>query len=230
MHMDLAECYYSNQDQISALDISLGNFASFTSSNLTSPKAPAFSPITPQHTNTHSPLCTNMGSSTPLQVNPCLVPPSSQGMLLSQPTSPSLGSHSVMPPLYASSPMAAKRVAWSGFKVVIDNIDMTRHQTFERQTKSIHYVNSYAVRDRIDLSSYCTTEVTNTELSVKSLLPTEDDRKCILTNFAVLAARILCESIPALQEIPDLSTRHIIHMHSEEMNSKSDIVRELQIA
>ena len=89
-------------------------------------------------------------------------------------------------------------------------------------------MNAYAVRDRVDLSSYCTTEATNTEsvVSVESLLPNENDRKCIMANFVLLAARIMCESIPALQEIPDLAMNHMLHVHSAEMNSRSEIVRE----
>ena len=130
-------------------------------------------------------------------------------------------------PLAASSPNVTKPWKWSGFKLVIDNIDMNlrpRHQTFERQTKSIHYVNCYAVRDRVDLSSYSNTNIRHV-VPIESLLPLEDDRRSIMGNFVILAGRILCESIPALCQIPHLATQHILHPHSKEMNSKSEIVR-----
>ena len=46
--------------------------------------------------------------------------------------------------------------AWCGFTLVGDNIDKTvrrRHQLMDRTTQSLHYFNSYAVRDRVDFSS-----------------------------------------------------------------------------
>ena len=45
---------------------------------------------------------------------------------------------------------------WHGFKVVGDNVDKTikpRHMREDRQTKSIHYFQIYAVKDRVDLSN-----------------------------------------------------------------------------
>ena len=44
---------------------------------------------------------------------------------------------------------------WDGFKVVGDNWDMNIHPSFQRKdhlTRSIHYFNSYAVKDRLNLS------------------------------------------------------------------------------
>ena len=45
--------------------------------------------------------------------------------------------------------------------------------------KSIHYVNSYAVRDRVDLSSYSSTAANSGHnvVPIESLLPDEDDRR-----------------------------------------------------
>ena len=46
---------------------------------------------------------------------------------------------------------------WCGFKIVSDNIDKNiqpSHQRLDRQTQSLHYFHSFAVRDRIDLSAY----------------------------------------------------------------------------
>ena len=46
---------------------------------------------------------------------------------------------------------------WCGFKIVGDNIDKNvrpSHQRLDRQTQSLHYFHSFAVRDRIDLSAY----------------------------------------------------------------------------
>ena len=195
-----------NPEQISSFNISLGDFESHVSLDVAqpvSPEAPPFSPITPQFT--HSVMS---AADIPVSSVTSVVPP----------------------PLATSSPKVTEQSKWSGFKVVIDNIDMNlrpRYQTFERQMKSIHYVNSYAVRDRVDLSSYSSTAANSGHnvVPIESLLPDEDDRRNILANFVVLAGRILCESLPALREIPDLATNHILHIHSKEMSSKSEIVR-----
>ena len=45
----------------------------------------------------------------------------------------------------------------AGFKIVFDNIDLTvrpRHTTEERQSLSLHNVNAYAVKDRVDYSTF----------------------------------------------------------------------------
>lgn len=44
---------------------------------------------------------------------------------------------------------------WCGFKLVMDNIDMNISPSFQRvdkTKKSLHYVHTYAVKDRVDLS------------------------------------------------------------------------------
>ena len=119
---------------------------------------------------------------------------------------------------------------WCGFKIAMDNIDMNirpRHQTFERQTQSLHYVNSFALKDRIDFSSFEHATV-NTVLHPESLhdvlLPSASDREALMANFVILAGRILCDAIPALNKIPGLTTKHIEHLYSKEMSTKSGIV------
>ncbi len=45
----------------------------------------------------------------------------------------------------------------AGFKVVFDNIDMNvkpRYMRGDFQTRSLHYVNAYAVKDRINFSQF----------------------------------------------------------------------------
>ena len=172
-----------------------------------SPQAPPFSPITPQTSLTTEPECSPYGTSTSLDTEnittPCL-------------------------PIATSSPKSQSSILneWTGFKIVRDNIDMNlhpRHQTFNRQTQSIHYVNAYAVRDRLDFSGLKETLPT-VQLSIDKLIPTECDRTSIMANFVVLAGRILWESIPALQKIPNIVTDHIKHSHYKEVSSKSQIV------
>ena len=57
--------------------------------------------------------------------------------------------------LTQSSEQSNMPTPWHGFKIVGDNIDKNIRPSFQRcdyQTKSFHYFNSYAVKDRIDLS------------------------------------------------------------------------------
>lgn len=105
---------------------------------------------------------------------------------------------------------------WCGFKIVMDNIDMNtrlRHQTFENQTKSLHYVNSYALKDRVGFSSF--QQVPHDPLLHPIPLhdASDSDHDVLMTNFAILAGRILAESIPELAKIPGLATHHIKHLY-----------------
>ena len=103
-----------------------------------------------------------------------------------------------------------------------------RHQTLQHQTQSMHYVNMYALRDRIDLSWYMDTVTTQSSCDPSTLaihiLPSAEDHHNIMENFAILAGRILHEHIPALKKIPHLTMDHIKHTHYKEMSSRSSIV------
>ena len=94
---------------------------------------------------------------------------------------------------------------------------------FHRQTKSVHYVNAYAICDRIDFSGLAET-LPIAQLSIDDLLPTDSDHSSMMANFVILAGRILWESIPALHKFPNLTTDHIKHTYYKEMSSKSQIV------
>lgn len=54
----------------------------------------------------------------------------------------------------------------AGYKIIFDNIN-------KPQTKSLHYVQSYAVKDRINYSSI--SDKPRTEYSVYDILPNQDD-------------------------------------------------------
>ena len=62
------------------------------------------------------------------------------------------------------------------------------------------------------------------ELLHDTILPCASDHEALMDNLVVLAGRILCEAIPALREIPGLTTDHIHHSYYKEMSSKSEIV------
>ena len=99
-----------------------------------------------------------------------------------------------------------------------------RHHTFENQTKSLHYVNSYALKGRVDFSSF--QQVSHDPLLHPiplhdAILPSDSDHDVLMT---ILAGRILAESIPELAKLPGLATHHIEHLYSKEMSSKSEVV------
>ncbi len=79
------------------------------------------------------------------------------------------------------------------YKIVMDNIDKNikpNDMRMDHQTRSLHYVHKYAVRDRIDFSSFedntCHPNVSAIQLS--RLLPSSEDDLCIRQNMCILVA------------------------------------------
>ena len=118
---------------------------------------------------------------------------------------------------------------WHGFKYVGDNIDKNvkpRHQTLDSQGKSLHYFHYYALMDRIDLSTESDEPPSETvSLTIDDILPTEDDYTTILSNFATLASRVICEYIAGFAPFKHLVKQHIEHAHQKEMCQRSKVVR-----
>ena len=115
----------------------------------------------------------------------------------------------------------------AGHKLVIDNIDKTvkrRDQTIDAQTTSLHYVQVYSVKDRVDYSKFSTSRPSPSE-SLYSIIPTSSDYQTLKDNFSILVARVLVEYIPYFSEdFKGLTTRHILHEYSQEMANMSDVV------
>ena len=85
-----------------------------------------------------------------------------------------------------------------GFKMVIDNNDKTvkpRYQTIDAQSQSLHYVQVYAVKDRVDFSQLSKT-ASSPGRSIYDILPTTSDYQKLKDNFTILVARILVKHIP----------------------------------
>ena len=61
---------------------------------------------------------------------------------------------------------------------------------FDRQTKSLHYFNVYAVRDRVDTSNF---PEHPPSLQLSDVLPTSEDYTSLMENFKVLLSRVLCQ-------------------------------------
>ena len=123
---------------------------------------------------------------------------------------------------------------WTGFKIVGDNIHKTvrpRHMRSDRQAQSLHYFHSYAVKDRVNISSVSDSppippECPHTEL-LETLLPSAKDVTTIHSLFEVHVARILVEHFPFMKSaFADVVDWHIQHEYYEEMGETSDVVSE----
>lgn len=115
------------------------------------------------------------------------------------------------------------------YKLTGDNLDKNvkpMEYRVDSQTKSLHYFQTYAVRDRIDLTSYDDTPpvLDESSISTKSLLPSESDYKQLTKNFTHHVARILKEYMPFFSSFGSGLERHIRHQYYEEMSQKSEIV------
>lgn len=116
------------------------------------------------------------------------------------------------------------------YKIVFDNIDKTVTPRFMRQdakTQSLHYVQIFSVKSRIDYSSLSTISkiVSQNEINLYDILPTETDYKLLKQNFSTLVARTLVEYMPFFKEdYKGLIPQHIPHQYSRNMSTKSEVV------
>ena len=81
---------------------------------------------------------------------------------------------------------------------MIDNIDSTvkpRQQIIDTQTNSLHYVQVYAVKDRIKYS-HLSHSPPPADQSVYSLIPSSSYYHALKENFSIIVARKLVEFIP----------------------------------
>ena len=126
----------------------------------------------------------------------------------------------------SSGDAAASRSVNTGYKMVFDNIDMNvkpRHMTSDRQTRSLHYVQSYAVKDRVNYDNL--SNELPTEVCVFDILPTNEDYEFLKRNFTILLSRVIVKFIPYFtSDYNELLTKHIPHEHSTEMATKSETV------
>ncbi len=119
-----------------------------------------------------------------------------------------------------------------GLKIVIDNIDKTvrpRDQRIDAQSKSLHYVQAYAVKDRIEYSKF--SNKPPPPGSIYDLLPCASDYQALKDNFAILVARVLVKHIPYFsQDFKGLVPSQIPHQFSSEMAKESEIVSKIGYA
>ena len=77
---------------------------------------------------------------------------------------------------------------WSGFKLVIDNLNKNFRHTFKRsdgKTQSMHICHVFGVIDRIDFLSYCDDD----PVDVEKLLLTDDDKLKVKEDAVILVSR-----------------------------------------
>ena len=83
-----------------------------------------------------------------------------------------------------------------------------------RQSHSLNYFNSYAVKDRINLSNLKPFIPTN--VSFDDILPSRTMHPELIKNFTVLISRILVDNLPVFKYyFEDVVIRHISHQKSE---------------
>ena len=118
---------------------------------------------------------------------------------------------------------------WQGFKLIGDNVDKNikpRNMRLGSQTSSLHYFNTYAVKDRINFQhlSANATLVFKEDIDFKVFFPGTDDNAELVSNFETLVTRILVLHVPGLQHLSGEVTHHIEHMYSKNMATKSIVV------
>ena len=96
-----------------------------------------------------------------------------------------------------SSPESSQ---WSGFKIVVDNVDKNVRPSLQRlthQTKSLHHFHSYAVKDRVNLSSAldasksCLLDLSSFVMSSQDLNWFKDTCQVLVSRY-ILCTAALC--------------------------------------
>lgn len=115
----------------------------------------------------------------------------------------------------------------AGYKIVFDNVDKNvkpRYMRSDSQTRSLHCVHCYGVKDRVDFSEF--SDTTPTEVTPFDIIPTLEDYKSLKNDFSVLVARQIVQFIPFFSmDYEGLVENHIPHKYSKEMSAKSEVVR-----
>ena len=121
----------------------------------------------------------------------------------------------------------------STYKLVGDNLDDTVTPRFARADsqgkKSLHYFNSYAIKDRIDFSHLSPFTLPTCHPSpayiAASLLPSVSDDQVIKRNMTTLVSRIIVSHMHFFNtSFADVVDWHITHKYYAEMSQKSKVV------
>jgi hypothetical protein len=113
--------------------------------------------------------------------------------------------------------------------VVADNIDYNinaRVQSEKHTNKSIHWIQQYAVVNKVIESSMSTNvrKKPLKDVQLVDLLPNKAVHERLIQRWAVLISRVVCKYIPILQYLQGIVIYHIPHTYSKEMATKSETV------
>ena len=97
--------------------------------------------------------------------------------------------------------------------------------TMENQAKCLHFVQLYAVADRIDLSKVSDVPPVPdiSKFNYKSFLPSQHDHDT-LKNFCTLIVQVLKKYVPFFKKFGSGVERHIQHQYSRHLATKSIVV------
>lgn len=110
-----------------------------------------------------------------------------------------------------------------------DNIDKTvraRDMHVDHQNQSLHYFNSFAVKDRIP-KVHNPVELNHQRVDsapLSTFLPTVDDCNAIRDGYITLVSRVLVEHLEFLAPFKQCVPQYIVHTYSQEMSKKSEMV------
>jgi hypothetical protein len=95
----------------------------------------------------------------------------------------------------------------------------------DRQSKSLHYYNCFAVKGRIDTTNISQTHSSTPHLYYSHFFPTDDDYDTLKGHFNILISRIICNNLKFFKEyFSKCVTWHISHKYYKEMSVKSHVV------
>lgn len=122
-----------------------------------------------------------------------------------------------------------------GVKLVGDNIDKhikPRDMREDAQAQSLHYFNSYAVKDRLSIEgledSPCLPDFASFDM--KRILTTSKDHEAIKSNFCILVGRVLKKHFKFFSTFATGVVKHTKHKHYEEMSKKSEVVSQKSLS
>ena len=143
----------------------------------------------------------------------------------------SSASHSTLERFLGPTPQTRPGVIPT-YKFTCDNLDYKttpRDMREDHQARDLHYFQTYAAQDRIDLTGVSDEHVAPelNSIDVTKLLPTSSDDNQLRENFAVLIWRTLRKYMPYFKKLGKGGFRHIQHEYSEEMSRKTNVVSEM---
>ena len=112
---------------------------------------------------------------------------------MEQPTHQAIDGSADCPP---QSSLSVEQCSACGFMLVTDNVDKNIRPSYQRenrQTQSLHYCHSCAVKNRVSVTGLSDNRASG-EISVETFLPTEDDLSRLLVDFEILISRFACLS------------------------------------